>query len=34
MEAKASSIPQTPVVVVPMPRPNGNGKMEGSAWPA
>jgi len=23
-----------PVVVVPMHRPNGNGKMEGSAWPA
>jgi DNA primase catalytic core len=23
-----------PVVVVPMPRPNGNGRMEGSAWPA
>jgi DNA primase catalytic core len=23
-----------PVVVVPMPGPNGNGRMEGSAWPA
>jgi DNA primase catalytic core len=36
MEAKASGVPQTPVVVVPMPRPNGNGngRVEGSAWPA
>jgi DNA primase len=36
MEAKASGVPQMPIVVVPMPRPNGNGngKMEGSAWPA
>jgi hypothetical protein len=32
MEAKASSFPQTPVVVVPMPRPNG--RTGGSAWPA
>jgi hypothetical protein len=39
MEAKASGVPQTPVVVVPMPRPNGNGNgrardLEASAWPA
>jgi hypothetical protein len=35
-EAEANGTPQTPVVVVPMPRPNGkgNGKVEGSAWPA
>jgi hypothetical protein len=32
MEAKASSVPQTPIVVVPMPRPNG--RTGGSAWPA
>jgi hypothetical protein len=33
---EANGTPQTPVVVVPMPRPNGkgNGKVEGSAWPA
>ncbi len=32
---EANGTPQTPVVVVPMPRPNGkgNGKVEGSAWP-
>ena len=38
-EAEASGIPQTPVVVVPMTKPNGNGNgrardLEGSAWPA
>jgi len=34
--AETKSTPQTPIVVVPMPRPNGkgNGRMEGSAWPA
>ena len=34
--AEASGAPQTPVVVVPMPRPNGkgNGRVEGNAWPA
>ena len=34
--AEANGLPQTPVVVVPVPRPNGkgNGKVEGSAWPA
>jgi hypothetical protein len=34
--AETKSTPQTPIVVVPMPKPNGkgNGKMEGSAWPA
>jgi hypothetical protein len=34
--AATSAAPQTPVVVVPMPRPNGkgNGRMEGGAWPA
>ena len=33
---EASGVPQTPIVVVPMLRPNGkgNGRMEGSAWPA
>jgi len=36
MEAKASGVPQTPIVIVPMPRPNGkgNGRTEASAWPA
>jgi DNA primase catalytic core len=35
-EAEANGFPQTPVVAVPMTKPNGNGngKMEGSAWPA
>ena len=43
-EAEAGGAPQNPVVVVPMPRPNGkgnnngngkpNGKVGGSAWPA
>ena len=37
--AETSSLPQTPVVVVPMTKPNGNGNgrardLEGSAWPA
>ncbi|HUV68348.1 MAG TPA: toprim domain-containing protein [Terracidiphilus sp.] len=32
MGAEASSAPQTPVVVVPVPRPNG--RTGGSAWPA
>jgi hypothetical protein len=34
--AEANSVPQTPVVAVPMTKPNGNGngKMEGNAWPA
>jgi DNA primase catalytic core len=35
--AETSSLPQTPVVVVPMTKPNGNGRardLEGSAWPA
>ena len=34
--AEANGAPKPPVVVVPMPRPNGkgNGRMEGSAWPA
>jgi DNA primase catalytic core len=34
--AETKSTPQTPIVVVPMPKPNGkgNGRMEGSAWPA
>jgi DNA primase catalytic core len=34
--AEANSLPQTPVVAVPMTKPNGNGngKMEGNAWPA
>jgi hypothetical protein len=33
---EANGTPQTPVVVVPMPRPNGkgNGRVEGNAWPA
>jgi len=31
-EAEASGAPQTPVVVVPVPRPNG--RTGGSAWPA
>jgi len=30
--AEANGAPQTPVV--PMPRPNGNGRAEGNAWPA
>jgi DNA primase catalytic core len=30
--AETNGAPQTPVV--PMPRPNGNGRTEGSAWPA
>jgi len=36
METEASGAPQPSIVVVPMSRPNGNGngKMEGSAWPA
>ena len=36
MEAKASGAPQTPVVIVPMTKPNGNGngRTEASAWPA
>jgi len=39
MEAEASGAPQTPVVIVPMTKPNGNGNgrardLEGSAWPA
>jgi DNA primase catalytic core len=35
-EAEASGAPQTPVVVVPMTKPNGNGngRTGGSAWPA
>jgi DNA primase catalytic core len=35
-EAVASGAPQTPVVIVPKTKPNGNGngRMEGSAWPA
>jgi len=34
--AEANNVLQTPVVVVPMTKPNGNGngKMEGNAWPA
>lgn len=37
--AEASSVAQTPVVIVPMTKPNGNGNgrardLEGSAWPA
>ena len=34
--AEANSVLQTPVVAVPMTKPNGNGngKMEGNAWPA
>jgi hypothetical protein len=34
--AEANGLPQTPVVAVPMAKPNGNGngKMEGNAWPA
>ena len=34
--AEANGLPQTPVVAVPMTKPNGNGngKMEGNAWPA
>jgi hypothetical protein len=34
--AATSGAPQTPIVAVPMTKPNGNGngKMEGSAWPA
>jgi len=37
--AEASGAPQTPVVIVPMTKPNGNGNgrardLEGSAWPA
>jgi DNA primase catalytic core len=35
-EAEASGIQQNPIVAVPMTKPNGNGngRMEGSAWPA
>ena len=35
-EAETSGLPQTPVVAVPMTKPNGNGngRTEGSAWPA
>jgi DNA primase len=35
-EPEASGAPQMPVVVVPASKPNGkgNGRMEGSAWPA
>jgi DNA primase catalytic core len=35
-EAEANGIPQNPIVARPMTKPNGNGngKMEGSAWPA
>jgi DNA primase catalytic core len=34
--AEANGLPQTPVVVVPMTKPNGNGngRTGGSAWPA
>jgi hypothetical protein len=34
--AEANGVLQTPVVAVPMTKPNGNGngKMEGNAWPA
>ena len=32
--AETNDTPQAPVVVVPMSRPNGNGRTEGSAWPA
>jgi DNA primase catalytic core len=34
--AEANGAPQTPVVVVPVPRLNGkgNGRVEGNAWPA
>ena len=33
---EANSLPQNPIVVVPVTKPNGkgNGKTEGSAWPA
>jgi hypothetical protein len=35
-EAETSGAPQTPVVIVPMTKPNGNGngRTGGSAWPA
>jgi DNA primase catalytic core len=35
-EAEASGLPQTPIVAAPITKPNGNGngRMEGSAWPA
>jgi DNA primase catalytic core len=36
METEANGFPQTPVVIVPMTKPNGNGngRTGGSAWPA